>query len=276
MECLNCGGAINSQIAGQVVSCEYCGTTTAWLPKIEIGSSSSLSPEIEKLLKLAQIDIDAKRYSQADDTLKRIVAIDPTCWQAYANLALVKFWLGDTSFGHLGEVKDYLAKASTFGDDANFISSISGAISFNTAQLINIQNPIGDRLINAIIALRLTRELRPDHPERDNIVNQFARNAASKILDRLDGFLKRDGKSFDPPKSELLTASGLLLLAKEPEINLVKKVLAYSNFKNAKLTISDNSLKTNLMHLVEIYRKNTGETKDPTLVFSLFKGPSIQ
>jgi hypothetical protein len=276
MECLNCGGAINSLIAGQVVKCEYCGTATAWLPKIDIDQSSELTPEIDKLLKLVQLDIDSKRYSQANEVLNRIIATEPTCWQAYANLALVKFWLGDDSYSHLTEVREYLNKAAAFSNDANLIANISGGISFNTAQLIKIQDPSGDGLINAINALLITREMRPDFPERDALVNDFTQAASNKILNRLDGFLKRDGKSFDPPRSELLAAGGLLLVSKKPDTGLLKKFLAYVDYKNSKQKIEDVNLQSKIEALRSIYLKNTGESKTPSLVFSLFKGPVIQ
>jgi len=276
MECLNCGGSINSQIAGQVVKCEYCGTTTAWLPKIEIGTSSEITPEIDKLLKLTQLDIDAKRYGQANETLKKIIGLEPTCWQAYANLALVKFWLGDNSYKHLPEVKEYLNKAATFSDDPNFISNIAGGISFNTAQLIKIQDPAGDNLINAINALVATNEMRPDFPERDDLVNGFANEAVLKIMGRLDNFLKRDGKSFDPPKTELLAAGGLFLISKKPNVEQLKKFLAYVDYKTKKQPLSDANLDSKVQLLRTTYQKNTGETKTPSLVFSLFKGSVIQ
>jgi len=276
MECLNCGGVINSLIAGQVVKCEYCGTATAWLPKIEINQSSELSPETEKLLKLVQLDIDSKRYGQANDVLNRIISTDPTCWQAYANLALVKFWLGDNSYNHLPEVREYLNKAATFSNDANFISNISGGISFNTAQLIKIQDPTGDSLMNAIDALFLTREMMPDFPERDAIVDEFTLSASTKIINRLDSFLKRDGKNFDPPRSELMAAGGLFLVSKNPDAGLLKKFLAYVDYKNSKQKITDVNLQSKITILQSVYLKNTGDSKTPSLVFSIFKGPVIQ
>jgi hypothetical protein len=74
----------------------------------------------------------------------------------------------------------------------------------------------------------------------------------------------------------LLAAGGLLLVSKKPDTGLLKKFLAYIDYKNSKQKIEDVNLQSNIEALRSIYLKNTGESKTPSLVFSLFKGPVIQ
>lgn len=276
MECINCGGVINSALPGQIVKCDYCGTSTAWLPQIDISADLELSPELSKFLKVAQVDIDAKRFTQAKSILEKVIDIDPTCWQAYANLALVKFWLGDTSYSHLNEVKEYLTKASVFSKDPEFISRISSGISFNTAQLIAIQKPTGDSLLSALHALSLTSDLRPDFPEREAIISNFSNETSAKIIERLQSTLKRDGKSFDPPKTDLAALGSLLLCSKNPDQNQLKIYIAFANYKFSKNKSVDQQISNDLNKIKDKFQRITGVSKTPTLVFSMFKGATIQ
>jgi tetratricopeptide (TPR) repeat protein len=275
LDCINCGGTLNSHIAGQVVACPYCGTTTAWIPKIEI-DSQEISPEVDKLLKVAQIDIDAKRYSQALDLLGKAISLDPTCWQAYANLALAKFWIGDTSYRHLSEVKEMLMKAATFAKDPDLISKISSAISYNTVQVIKIQNPFGEGLVRAINAIHETNDLRPDYPEREILLDDFINESSSKIIDRLGSFLKRDNKSFDPPRTDLLTVATMLNLQLKPEPENLKKLLAYMAYKFSKMKNTDSELDEIYSTLCAKYLKLLNTDKTPVLKFGFFKGPLIE
>ncbi len=275
MECINCGGTINSQIAGQVVACPYCGTTTAWVPEIQI-NSDEISPEVEKLLKVAQIDIDGKRFSQAVEFLHRAISIDPTCWQAYANLALAKFWIGDTSYKHLSEVKEMLIKAATFAKDPELISKISSAISYNTVQVIKIQNPVGDALVRAINAIHETNDLRPEYPEREAILDEFINESSTKIIQRLGSFLKRDNKNFDPPRTDLLTVATMFSIQTNPDRENLRTLLAYISYKFSKVRNPDSEL-TNLFNMLSAkYLKLFNTDKTPVLKFGIFKGPTIE
>jgi tetratricopeptide (TPR) repeat protein len=275
LECINCGGTINSHIVGQVVSCNYCGTTTAWLPTIEIDPTET-NPEVDKLLKVAQIDIDAKRYTQAIVLLNKAIAIDPTCWQGYANLALARFWTGDTSFRHITEVKEMLVKASTFAKDSALITKISGAISYNTVQVIKIKNPVGDDLIRALHAINQTNELRPDYPEREVLLDEFINESATKIIGRLNSFLTRDGKSFDPPKTDLITVGKMLDIQSKPDLVLLKTAVCFMGVKFSKNNNIDGEFTTLLTSLTVKYKKFFNTDRTPILKFSFLKSPTIE
>lgn len=274
MECINCGGTINSIVAGQVVKCVYCGTSCAWLPTVKAKSTEQtpLSSEMEKLLMVAQMDIDAKRYQTASKTLNRAIELDPTCWQAYANLAISTFWLGCADYSHLNEVTALIGKAAQLSDEADFISGVSRAVSYNIAQLVNIKNPAGDLLFHSVNALKVSKFLVPDFHERDEIIDQFISRQVELISKRFLAQLNRNKKEVDPPKSELLLLGKMLQLATIPLVDHHKYFIAFASYNTKK---QDAEIIKLLEHSIEFYLKTAGTQSVPVINFPFFGSPQV-
>lgn len=275
MECINCGATINSQMAGQVVKCEYCGTTSAWIPtirKIDTGRHDQTS-ELGKLLLVAQMDIDAKRYESATKTLNRAIEIDPTCWHVYANLAISTFWLGDADYSHLIEVIDFIKKAAELTDEVDVLSGVSRAISYNIAQLVNIKNPAGELLFRSVGALKTSKDLVPKFLERDEIIDKFVSRQSYLLSKRFMTQLCRDKKETDLPKSDLVLYGTLLELTSTPQIESQRDFIAFASFKLKRK--QDIEIKKLLDIAIASYVKYSKSQTIPTVQFPFIGSPKI-
>lgn len=276
MECMSCGGNIEGGTAGNVVTCQFCGTQTAVVVAIGISEASNgdANSTLRKLLRVSQIDIEGKRYDSAEKQLKDAVAIDPECWEAYANLAICCFWLDTDQFPRLTEVAGYLAKAAALTSNSAAIAATTRAISFNIALLANLQNDkFGDNANNTIRALVIAKGMVDVYPERDKLINDYIQSQGSLLVDRLKKLLARDKRDFDPPLSELKILYSLIMLSKDPPDLVANAFIAFGSHKLTRKP--DGALSAMLEDARRLYKTSKASDLVPKLAFPVFGGPKI-
>ena len=275
MKCISCGAGLDGCVLGSLVKCDFCGTSNAFIPKVTYQNSDSaatLGDSDQKVFHGILNDIDTGEYEDARAALEDLIEKNPSSWQIHTNLAICKFALGTDDFAHLPEVIKHLRKAMTFSSDQDETSAYIRSIAFNVAQVSNLKNRYGQSLFNCIVALEKTKELVPDFPDRDKLIDEFVAKNQESLTRDLTTLLKREKKNFDPPRTLSETLIRLTMLSPGASKEATALALIAGERKNpATLNISNSAWEQFSSTYFEIFSTK----KIPTLDFPLFSEPRI-
>lgn len=275
MKCISCGAEVSGEVLGSLIKCDYCGTTNSYVQRVKIkvdASESNLDTSDVAKLEKALYEIDQGEFEDAYEILDEILLRNDRIPSVYANMAICVFWTGEDDFAHLPNVLKLLRKAYSIGKDSEEIELFVRAIVFNTAKIATLKNRFGSNLDNCTNALSQTVVLIPEYSDRDKLLSEFVMINTESLVRDVWVHIKRDKKTFDPPRT--LVSSLVNLVALDPSANKEASALALICINQKGANFNDVS-KSTITTIQERYAKIVGKKGDPKLEFPMFSVPKI-
>jgi len=275
MKCISCGAEVSGEVLGSLIKCDYCGTTNSFISRVKIevdASNTNLDTNDQRKIESALNEIEQGEFEEALEILDDISCKDDRIPTVYANMAICVFWLGKDDFSHLPDVVKLLKKASVASNGSSEVEPFIRSIVFNTAKISTLKTRYGANLDNCTSALTQTKILVPDYPERDAILTEFVKVNSESLVRDVWVHIKRDKKTFDPPRT--LVASLTNLVALDPSANPEASALSIICLNQKGNKFSDVS-QSAINSVKEGYARIVGKGGDPKIEFSMFSGPKI-
>ena len=219
MPCPHCGAPIQLTLGERSVTCGSCGAHVGVL-RVMLGGDNGDDGghELTQQLQFAAMDVAAGRYHEAYDQYCTILGSYPNSWQAMVNKAICIFWIGSEDLAHLPEVFGLLDKSDALSNGHPKVHATRRSLAYNLAAIAHDEDMVGTKIDWSLGLFELSRSLEPEDEERDRLIADYIERCFEGVRKRLVEFLVRDGKSFDPPLSELTTLKRLINMGGSSEI----------------------------------------------------------
>ena len=284
MECPSCGNRENIRDKNTKVKCSFCGAEFEQMKilspqKSQSAESNTGSKEIvhsfaEEFLEVEHL-IEERRYSDAKEVLLRINERDRKNWQCLGDLAVIEFWLGRDSFEHLNNVRSLIRDAERHSNFDPSIQDLRRTIAFNIVSIISKKELIGSKIKFAIDAMNISKDICPDHPERDELLDSFSKEKFSNLVKIMLRQAKRDGKSYDPSNHDVRNLFDYFnLITTKDATTMAQQCLA---FVKQELIKNPQSGWGKIYHeKIVNYLKERGKNATGSLSFGFFGGVELK